>query len=59
MIIYLTRTNDNEVAINLNSVMYMEELENGETKIVFACDSIWVKESFDEIRRKVFYGKKR
>ena len=59
MIIYLTRTNGNEVAINLNSVMYMEELENGKTKITFDCDSIWVKESFDEIRRRVFYGKKR
>ena len=59
MIIYLTRTNDNEVAINLNSVMYMEKLENGKTKITFACDSIWVKESLDEIRRKIFYGKKR
>ena len=59
MIIYLTRTNDNEVAINLNSVMYMEKLENGETKIVFACDAVWVKETLNEIRRKVFYGKKR
>lgn len=59
MIIYLTRTNDNEVAINLNSVMYMEDLGNGKTKITFACDSIWVKESLDEIRRKVFYGRKR
>lgn len=59
MIIYLTRTNGNEVAINLNSVMYMEELENEKTKIVFACDAVWVKESFDEIRRRVFYGKKR
>ena len=59
MIIYLTRTNGNEVAINLNSVMYMEELENGKTKITFACDSIWVKDSFDEIRRRVLYGKKR
>nr|DAS68181.1 MAG TPA: Flagellar and Swarming motility protein [Bacteriophage sp.] len=59
MIIYLTRTNGNDVAINLNSVMYMEKLENGKTKIVFSCDAIWVKESLDEIRRMFFYGKKR
>ena len=57
MIIYLTRTNDNEVAINLNSVMYMEKLENGETKITFACDAIWVKESLDEIHEKIKKGR--
>ena len=59
MIIYLTRTNGNDVAINLNSVMYMEELENGETKIVFACDAVWVKETLNEIRREIFMVKKR
>lgn len=58
MIIYLTRTNDNEVAINLSSVMYMEELENEETKIVFACDAVWVKETLNEIRREIFMVKK-
>lgn len=58
MIIYLTRTNGNDVAINLNSVMYMEELENGETKIVFACDAVWVKETLNEIRREIFMVKK-
>ena len=58
MIIYLTRTNGNDVAINLNSVMYMEELENEETKIVFACDAVWVKETLNEIRREIFMVKK-
>lgn len=58
MIIYLTRTNGNDVAINLNSVMYMEEFENEETKIVFACDAVWVKETLNEIRREIFMVKK-
>ncbi len=57
MIIYLTRTNEIEVAINLNSVMYMEDLGNGKTKITFACDSIWVKESLDEIHEKIKKGR--
>lgn len=58
MFIYLTRTNGNDVAINLNSVMYMEEFKNGETKIVFACDAVWVKETLNEIRREIFMVKK-
>lgn len=57
MIIYLTRTNEIEVAINLNSVMYMEDLGNGKTKITFACNSIWVKESLDEIHEKIKKGR--
>lgn len=57
MIIYLTRTNEIEVAINLNSVMYMEDLGNGKTKITFACDSILVKESLDEIHEKIKKGR--
>lgn len=40
MIIQLTSTRGNEVAVNLNLVMYMEEFED-ETKISFACDSVW------------------
>lgn len=40
MIIQLTSTRGNEVAVNLNLVMYMEEFED-ETKISFTCDSVW------------------
>lgn len=52
MIIQLTSTRGNEVAVNLNLVMYMEEFED-ETKISFASDSVCVKESVYEIWNKV------
>lgn len=51
MIIQLTSARGNEVAVNLNLVMYMEEFED-ETKISFACDSVCVKESVHEIWQK-------
>lgn len=58
MIIYLTKINDQEVAVNLNMVTYMEK-DGDHCEVHFPYSYILVKESFDEIRRKVFYGKKR
>jgi hypothetical protein len=57
MIIYLTKTIGRTVAVNFNMVTYVEEYSD-HSEVHFAYSCITVKESFDEIRRKVFYGKK-
>lgn len=49
MIIQLTRTLGNKVAVNMNLVLYMEKNDYGATKIAFTNDAINVKESLDEI----------
>ena len=58
MIIYLTKMIGRTVAVNYNMVTYVEEYSD-HCEVHFPCSYISVKESFDEIRRKVFYGKKR
>lgn len=56
MIIYLTNTHDQEIAVNLNRVTYMEE-QGDETEINFSCEAIYVKESLDEIHEKIKKGR--
>lgn len=58
MIIYLTKTSGGTVAVNFNMVTFIEDCGE-ESEVYFPYASIWVQESLDEIRRKVFYGKKR
>jgi len=56
MIIYLTNTHDQEIAVNLNMVTYMEE-QGDETEINFSCEAIYVKESLYEIHEKIKKGR--
>lgn len=49
MIIQLTRTLGDKVAVNMNFVLYMGKNDYGATKIAFTNDAINVKESLDEI----------
>ncbi|WP_456047940.1 hypothetical protein [Abiotrophia defectiva] len=58
MIIYLTKTSGGKVAVNFNMVTFIEDCGE-ESEVYFPYASISVKETLDEIRRKVFYGKKR
>jgi hypothetical protein len=56
MIIYLTKTNDQEVAVNLNMVTYMEKYGD-HCEVHFPYSYILVKETLDEI--KLFLDRKR
>lgn len=56
MIIYLTKINDQEVAVNLNMVTYMEKYGD-HCEVHFPYSYILVKETLDEI--KLFLDRKR
>ena len=58
MIIYLTNTHDQEVAVNLNMVTYMEEHDD-DTEINFSGEAIYVKETIYQIRKKIERGCKK
>lgn len=53
MIIYLTNTHDQEVAVNLNMVTYMEEHDDDDTEINFSGEAIYVKETIYQIRKNI------
>ncbi len=56
MIIYLTKINDQEVAVNLNMVTYVEKCSDY-SEVHFPYSYISVKETLDEI--KLFLDRKR
>ena len=55
MIIYLTNTHNQEVAVNLNMVTYMEE-QDDDTEINFSDEAIYVKETIYQIRKNIERG---